>query len=59
MKDMLSCPSCVPPGGGHATLRGSSVFPASSDDEQAAPAHQTMNFKNEEQIHICQLSMKT
>lgn len=66
MKDMLSCPPCVPPGGGQAALCGSSEFPASSkedcDDERASPAQQTViaevpSLQNEVQVHICQSLM--
>lgn len=46
MKDMLSYPSYVPPGGGHAVLHGPLVILASSkedyDDERVLPAHQTL-----------------
>lgn len=46
MKDMLSYPSYVPPGGGHAVLHGPSVILTSSkenyDDEGVLPAHQLL-----------------
>lgn len=46
MKDMLSYPLYVPPGGGHAVLHSPSVILASSkenyDDERVKPAHQTV-----------------
>lgn len=35
MKDMLSCPSCVPPSGGHAACCILSVFVASSEEDCA------------------------
>lgn len=60
MKGMLSCPSCVPPGGGHAAQCGSSASSKGDcDDRRASPAHQTVtarvpSFQNEVQIHICQ-----